>query len=386
MDTFEYTEMDDDLPEFTLAEIMEMEGKFKEVGEKSLSQDFCQELVASFNCSKHRTGKSAIGWEQVQSWFLDKQREVEAKVTTSPFAPKEFNSPLTPESPQKPKGHHRSSWFWFNRNPRKPSSLVCGPSSLVSGPFEDLAERIAGLSELVFEAKSAKDWACSVGCPNSLVNEIHEDLSWGKRLDVLLKREDITILFRVPDTVIVKYDVASFLNYRIVSSGELFVPGLVSVVVEALCNEIELAVFLNCSCNEWPDFGSDSHPLLMLGAFGFVVVVGLAQEVRVRFAGFRYEEDEWVNVKRGIRERSIPLEPSECHQVKVGDLVLCFRENEDLAIYCDAYIVQIQRRVHDATGCKCIFVVRYDYDDAEVWLLLVFVEIPSHHCLGWSGL
>ncbi|XP_028082465.1 protein SAWADEE HOMEODOMAIN HOMOLOG 1-like isoform X2 [Camellia sinensis] len=230
MDTFEYTEMDDDLPEFTLAEIMEMEGKFKEVGEKSLSQDFCQELVASFNCSKHRTGKSAIGWEQVQSWFLDKQREVEAKVTTSPFAPKEFNSPLTPESPQKPK-----------------------------------AERIAGLSELVFEAKSAKDWA------------------W--------------------------YDVASFLNYRIVSSGEL--------------------------------------------------------EVRVRFAGFRYEEDEWVNVKRGIRERSIPLEPSECHQVKVGDLVLCFRENEDLAIYCDAYIVQIQRRVHDATGCKCIFVVRYDYDDAE---------------------
>ena len=43
----------------------------------------------------------------------------------------------------------------------------------------------------------------SVGCPNSLVNEIHEDLSWGKRLDVLLKREDITILFIVPDTVIV---------------------------------------------------------------------------------------------------------------------------------------------------------------------------------------
>ncbi|CAL5373817.1 unnamed protein product [Camellia sinensis] len=247
MDTFEYTEMDDDLPEFTLAEIMEMESKFKEVGEKSLSQDFCQELVASFNCSKHRTGKSAIGWEQVQSWFLDKQREVEAKVTTSPFAPKEFNSPLTPESPQKPK--------------------------------DLFAERIAGLSELVFEAKSAKDWACSLE-----LKAFHAITSW--------------------------YDVASFLNYRIVSSGELV-------------------------------------------------------EVRVRFAGFRYEEDEWVNVKRGIRERSIPLEPSECHQVKVGDLVLCFRENEDLAIYCDAYIVQIQRRVHDATGCKCIFVVRYDYDDAE---------------------
>lgn len=51
----------------------------------------------------------------------------------------------------------------------------------------------------------------------------------------------------------------------------------------------------------------------------------LLQEVRVRFAGFRKEDDEWVNVERGVRERSIPLEPSECDRVNVGDLVLCFR-------------------------------------------------------------
>ena len=51
----------------------------------------------------------------------------------------------------------------------------------------------------------------------------------------------------------------------------------------------------------------------------------ILQEVRVRFSGFSYDQDEWVNVKRGVRERSIPLEPSECHRVKVGDLVLCFR-------------------------------------------------------------
>lgn len=49
------------------------------------------------------------------------------------------------------------------------------------------------------------------------------------------------------------------------------------------------------------------------------------QEARVRFAGFGYVEDEWVNVKRGIRKRSNPLEPSECHKVKAGDLVLCYR-------------------------------------------------------------
>ena len=32
-----------------------------------------------------------------------------------------------------------------------------------------------------------------------------------------------------------------------------------------------------------------------------------------------------MNVKRAVRERSIPLEPSECPRVKVGDLVLCFQ-------------------------------------------------------------
>nr|CAN74985.1 hypothetical protein VITISV_008770 [Vitis vinifera] len=48
-------------------------------------------------------------------------------------------------------------------------------------------------------------------------------------------------------------------------------------------------------------------------------------EVRVRFVGFGAEEDEWVNVKKAVRERSLPLEHSECHKVKVGDVVLCFQ-------------------------------------------------------------
>lgn len=49
------------------------------------------------------------------------------------------------------------------------------------------------------------------------------------------------------------------------------------------------------------------------------------KEVRVRFAGFGAEEDEWVNVKNAVRERSVPLEHSECHKVQVGDLVCCFQ-------------------------------------------------------------
>ncbi|XP_050157681.1 protein SAWADEE HOMEODOMAIN HOMOLOG 1-like [Malus sylvestris] len=33
-------------------------------------------------------------------------------------------------------------------------------------------------------------------------------------------------------------------------------------------------------------------------------------EVRVRFVGFGAEEDEWVNVKKAVRERSVPVEHS----------------------------------------------------------------------------
>lgn len=31
-----------------------------------------------------------------------------------------------------------------------------------------------------------------------------------------------------------------------------------------------------------------------------------------------------MNVETAVRERSIPLEPSECGMVNIGDLVLCY--------------------------------------------------------------
>ncbi|KAK6912759.1 SAWADEE domain [Dillenia turbinata] len=88
-------------------------------------------------------------------------------------------------------------------------------------------------------------------------------------------------------------------------------------------------------------------------------------EVLVRFVGFGAEEDEWVNIKKCVRERSVPLEHSECQKVKVGDVVLCFQERRDQAIYYDARVMDIQRRLHDIRGCRCIFLVRYDHDNAE---------------------
>lgn len=51
----------------------------------------------------------------------------------------------------------------------------------------------------------------------------------------------------------------------------------------------------------------------------------ILQEVLVRFIGFGEEEDEWINIRKSVRERSIALEHSECSKVRVGDRVLCFQ-------------------------------------------------------------
>lgn len=47
----------------------------------------------------------------------------------------------------------------------------------------------------------------------------------------------------------------------------------------------------------------------------------------MRYVGFGAEEDEWVSLKEAVRKRSLPLEPSECCKVGVGNFVLCFRVN-----------------------------------------------------------
>ncbi|XP_019449177.1 PREDICTED: protein SAWADEE HOMEODOMAIN HOMOLOG 2-like isoform X2 [Lupinus angustifolius] len=88
-------------------------------------------------------------------------------------------------------------------------------------------------------------------------------------------------------------------------------------------------------------------------------------EVLVRFAGFGSEEDEWINVRRNVRPRSLPCESSECIVVLPGDLILCFQEGKEQALYFDAHVLDAQRRRHDVRGCRCRFLVRYDHDQTE---------------------
>lgn len=256
---------DDALPEFTLAEIMEMESAYREKGEESLTQKFCQELATNFSGSVHRIGKPAIDWEQVQYWFQDKQKKVAAKITSSRADIEEFVASDATMPKHLVKCSSAISLKDIVHFSETQSTI--SETDICQKPK---AQRVAELSELVFEALSSKDSA------------------W--------------------------FDVAAFLNFRVLCTGEL--------------------------------------------------------EVRVRFAGFGHDEDEWVNVRRGLRERSIPLEPSECHKVQVGDLVLAYRANEDHALYSDANVVEIQRRMHDNSACRCIFVVCFQYDSKEGHLQL----------------
>ncbi|CAN1190209.1 Protein SAWADEE HOMEODOMAIN HOMOLOG 1 [Linum perenne] len=225
---------DDDDFEFTIAEMMEMKNVYKKIGEEALDPLYCRKIASRFSVSSNRTGKPAITWQQVHNWFLGKHKLSEATPTPMPLK------------------------FCIDLSDNTAVENVL-PVCLTK------RAKASDLSELIFEAKSSKDYA------------------W--------------------------YDVASFLNYRVVCSGEL--------------------------------------------------------EVRVRYAGYRNTDDEWVNLKRAVRERSIPLEPLECRKVKVGDLVLCFRERYEQAVYYDAHVVEIQRQMHDSEGCKCIFLVCYDVDHVK---------------------
>jgi hypothetical protein len=68
----------------------------------------------------------------------------------------------------------------------------------------------------------------------------------------------------------------------------------------------------------WTSIQSSIQSTLFLTLF-------MSQEVRVRFSGFGAEEDEWINVRKCVRQRSLPCEVTECVAVLPGDLILCFQ-------------------------------------------------------------
>ncbi|KAA3486704.1 protein SAWADEE HOMEODOMAIN-like protein 2-like isoform X1 [Gossypium australe] len=141
------------------------------------------------------------------------------------------------------------------------------------------------------------------------------------------------------------YDVATFLAHRYLDAGD----------------PVSFLVHCHCICRCKTENTTNCHLRKSIPKY-FAIFL---QEVQVRIAGFGPEEDEWVNIRKHVRQRSLPCEASECVAVLPGDLVLCFQEGKDQALYFDAHVLDAQRRRHDIRGCRCRFLVRYDHDQSE---------------------
>lgn len=86
-------------------------------------------------------------------------------------------------------------------------------------------------------------------------------------------------------------------------------------------------ILFDCNSKLWLSFRKEILVLIcmLLSVSPYYLKIVVCQEVLVRFAGFGSEEDEWVNIRRNIRPRSLPCESSECVAVLPGDLILCFQ-------------------------------------------------------------
>ncbi|KAF7150480.1 hypothetical protein RHSIM_Rhsim02G0175800 [Rhododendron simsii] len=321
-------------------QIQRMEKLLLESREQSLlDKEFCKRLARSFSNYSGRAGKPAVKWTEVQCWFHDRQRSHPLKDASFPNPPKKSS---LPEAIPLKEAHE-------GRQAKAPDM------GLAVGYLLDMAvtvgcsrveviyslSKVLGCSLVVSEAEIFTSSCVLVFIVRFFKQIPNVGALWKVSLisaffdDVILKTEE-----EVPDLSELEfearssdgawYDVDTFLTHRDLSSGEA--RGLIS-------------------------------------AAGAIVAYAkkpvLRPEVLVRFVGFDAEGDEWVKVKTNIRERSIPLEDSECGKVKVGDLIVCFQEMGDEARYYDAHVIEIQKRMHDIRGCRCLFSIQYDHDNTK---------------------
>ncbi|GJM99801.1 hypothetical protein PR202_ga16936 [Eleusine coracana subsp. coracana] len=66
-------------------------------------------------------------------------------------------------------------------------------------------------------------------------------------------------------------------------------------------------------------------------------------EVMVHFVGLRAEDDEWVDVRTCVRQRSLPCQATECACIVRGDLVLCFQFHYILYYFLKQEIVPLRK-------------------------------------------
>ncbi|GAB2275791.1 hypothetical protein Dimus_010541 [Dionaea muscipula] len=388
---------------FTNSEVEKLENYFKELGEESLSREFCAKVADAFSCSGGRAGKPKLKWNEIQGWLQNKHQELLVKAKSLPAHPKQNTvlrddtmnlvAPTDTCSPVEAHEHCPTtevpSTTQLNINgytPGKayavclttgiPSSSELNESTYQSNASSNFGVHLGDTStNLVVRADARTPLKVQEPClstqipAHSLLNKsthrpnassslvVHADActsmkaheQWVIEIPSRTQIKEITHYpdvgepcLECPDACIQEKAVDTDLFPK---AGEKF-RDLPEIEFEARSSKD----------GAWYDVERIlTHRILSSGE----------AEVRVRYEGYGAEEDEWVNVKNAVRERSVPVEHSECYRVKVGDLVLCFQERKDQAIYYDARVVEILRRMHDIRGCRCIFLIRYDHDRTE---------------------
>ncbi|KAG5578290.1 hypothetical protein H5410_058424, partial [Solanum commersonii] len=300
-----------------LQKVEKMENLLIESREQVCDSEVCKKLAKTFTRSKGRAGKSIAKWTEVQAWFQNRLVCYPSKDTSA-----EANQKL----PDYTEG--------CTLNKANESSHI------------PKGQKDPALSDLEFEARSSKDGSWYVyrvvvrpsmfECCGMLAGEelaSTKDESNGNEdveIDVWHTRRDMIRNKDIWDKVGVGPMVDKIREARLRWFGH----------VKRIQYDIDTFIahrFLN---SEEP-------------------------EALVRFVGFGLGEDEWVNVRKAVRERSVALENSECNKVQVGDIILCFQEGKDEEKYLEAQVIEIQKKLHDIRGCRCLFVIRYTGDDTE---------------------
>ncbi|KAI3526867.1 hypothetical protein L1887_06133 [Cichorium endivia] len=78
-----------------------------------------------------------------------------------------------------------------------------------------------------------------------------------------------------------------------------------------------------------------------------------------------------------LHERALHRRHLKLAQQIYASTVLCFQEKTDQARYYDAQVMDIQRKLYDIRGCRCIFLIRYEHDALSVG----WASSPMWNCL-----
>ncbi|GJR04298.1 protein SAWADEE homeodomain homolog 1 [Tanacetum coccineum] len=124
-------------------EALEMERLYKKRGEDSQQQEICKELGTKFSRSAIRDGKCIITSDQVNTWFVDRHAYSAVKSSRAVLDAARKPLPTINPSPNALKNIVALSKAWDDAKiPTKPK-----------------AQRVAELPDLIFEALSSKDCA-----------------------------------------------------------------------------------------------------------------------------------------------------------------------------------------------------------------------------------